>query len=192
MKIEFYNATPIYLETLYKINQNILILCGYDVYHRADPNKAFNIIRDIMVMLPIKKSKKLELSFSDGLLEFGKDVIRKIRNKYVHKPHAIEVRSEIAGGNFSSLDTSSLYKIVVKINEEIISISANQLIELVKDLNSLFSQIVKDIINWVQKERKEQYHYFSRITRFDFEDFNVIYDCDVALLHKIGKLIDDF
>ena len=59
-----------------------------------------------------------------------------------------------------------------------------------KEINILFSKIVKDINMFAYKNEKDSYTYYRRITRFNYEDFNKIYDCN--LLREMGRAMNIF
>lgn len=54
-------------------------------------------------------------------------------------------------------------------------------------MNVLFSKNVRDKIINSTKNKKEDYAYYRRLRRFDFEDFNKIYNSD--LLRTFGKIM---
>ena len=72
------------------------------------------------------------------------------------------------------------------------------MIDLCISLNNLYSKIVKDIIefkksdNDIDKDKYifDKYDYLSKISRFDFKDFNKIYNDEK--LNIFGKLMLDF
>ena len=90
----------------------------------------------------------------------------------------------------SGSGATSLFDIEFKVNDEFIRIYTGELIKLIKDINILFSKIAQEIGNFVYQERKEGYAYYERISRFDFKDFNDIYECNI--LRKIGKVMNKF
>ena len=198
-----------YLEVLYKVNQNTLKLCGADIYCNTIyhiQKLVYEIIRDIPTLIPyICKGNELELQNSDGLLEYQKDIsylketyskilnsnrntidnIRKIRNKYEHKMHVLDNPLSFSG-------STSLYSIVIKLNKNKIKVETEELIKLIKDLNILFSKIVEDIRKYAEDNKKTDYPYYKKIIRFNFIDFNDIYNCKLDLLKKIGKTMYNF
>ena len=52
------------------------------------------------------------------------------------------------------------------------------------------SKIVYDISKFAYENRKEDYAYYRRITRFDFTDFNRIYDNEI--LRIVGRIMKKF
>ncbi len=208
MNIEIANAMYGYLETLYQINQKLLRLCGCDVIDIGENNSkiVLDIIQDIPRLVPYSYNnmkKVLEYDYKNGLLEFKNDIeylleeyekilkenynflndVRKIRNKYEHKMHDVQ---HIASGSGSNC----LFDFSFKVAEEDIELTAEEIIKLVKALNILFSKIVYDISVYAYKNQKEDYSYYRRITRFNFTDFNDLYDSD--LIRKIGSAMNDF
>ena len=84
----------------------------------------------------------------------------------------------------------SLFDYTFMVENESIEITAGAFIKLVKSVNCLFSKIVRDISKFAYENHKEDYLYYRRITRFDFTDFNKIYDNDI--LRIVGKIMKKF
>ena len=97
--------------------------------------------------------------------------------------HEIKRRSSISG-------KYSFFEFVFKVKDEMIKIGAKELVDLIKQLNVLFSKLIKDIKKNISDEEKTNHPYYKRITRFDFENFNQIYDS--KLLWIIGNCMIDF
>lgn len=208
MTIEIANALFGYLETLYNLNQKLVKLCGIDVIDDFEGREKdiLDIIQDVPRIIPYsfnKKTKKLEFKDRDGLLEYQDsilylkddydrilsenydflDKIRKIRNKYEHKMHGVKHKSSGSG-------SLSLFDYTFMVENESIEITAGAFIKLLKSVNCLFSKIVRDISKFAYENHKEDYLYYGRITRFDFTDFNKIYDNDI--LRIVGKIMKKF
>lgn len=208
MTIEIANALFGYLETLYNLNQKLVKLCGIDVIDDFEGGEKdiLDIIQDVPRIIPYsfnKKTKKIEFKDRDGLLEYQDsilylkddydrilsenydflDKIRKIRNKYEHKMHGVKHKSSGSG-------SLSLFDYTFMVENESIEITAGAFIKLVKSVNCLFSKIVCDISKFAYENHKEDYLYYRRITRFDFTDFNKIYDNDI--LRIVGKIMKKF
>lgn len=208
MTIEIANALFGYLETMYNLNQKLVKLCGIDVIDDFEGGEKdiLDIIQDVPRIIPYsfnKKTKKLEFKDRDGLLEYQDsilylkddydrilsenydflDKIRKIRNKYEHKMHGVKHKSSGSG-------SLSLFDYTFMVENESIEITAGAFIKLVKSVNCLFSKIVCDISKFAYENHKEDYLYYRRITRFDFTDFNKIYDNDI--LRIVGKIMKKF
>ncbi len=208
MNIEIANAMSGYIETLYTVNQNLIRLCGAEIFfYRSEFEKlTLDIIQDIPRLIPYSYSnleKKLILDDKNGLLEYQSDIlylkqdyqrilnkytetldkIRKIRNKYEHKMHDVEYKSSGTG-------SFSLFDIEFKVNNKVIRIYAGELIKVIKEVNILFSKIVDEISQYAYNNGKDDYAYYQRITRFEFSDFNEIYESE--LLRKIGRIMNQY
>lgn len=208
MNVEIANAMYGYLETLYVMNQKLLKLCGTDAIDDFENNSkiVLDIIQDIPRLVPYSynnKKKILECDDRNGLLEFKNDIeylseeydkilkenydflndVRKIRNKYEHKMHGVKHISSGSGSH-------CLFDFSFKVAEEDIQMRAGRIIKLVKSVNILFSKIVYDISTYAYANKNADYPYYRRITRFNFTDFNDLYDSD--LIKKIGKAMNTF
>ena len=69
----------------------------------------------------------------------------------------------------------------------IVSINSNDLIDLVKSLNFLFSRLQNDVKTYARQNGLTNDHYYNKISSFDFNDFNKIYDSELFWL--VGKVI---
>lgn len=214
MNIDICNALSGYIQTLYSLNQKLIKLCGTDIIDKYEFShvEVLNIIQGIPRMIPYeynKKSKKLELQDRNGLLEYKENIsyleqdynnilnknyeflnnIRKIKNKYEHKMHGVKRKSSGSG-------TTSFFDFVFEVYSEEkkgfedVSIVAEEFIKLFKMLNTLFSKMVKEIEKYSYESGKQQYTYYRRLNRFDFEEFNKLYESD--LLRIFGKLMLEF
>ena len=208
MTIEIANALFGYLETLYNLNQKLVKLCGIDVIDDFESGEKdiLDMIQDIPRIIPYSfntDTLKLEFKQRDGLLEYQDsilylkdnyeqillenydflDKIRKIRNKYEHKMHGVKYKSSGSG-------SLSLFDYIFMVENKSIEITAGSFIKLLKSVNCLFSKIVDDISKFAYQNQKEYYVYYRRITRFDFTDFNKIYDNEI--LRIVGKIMRKF
>ncbi len=208
MTVEIANALFGYLETLYNLNQKLVKLCGIDVIDdfESGDKEILDIIQDVPRIIPYsfnKKTQTLILKDRDGVLEYKDNIsylkedyekilfdnyefldkIRKIRNKYEHKMHGVKHKSS-GSGSFSLFDYTFM------VGDESMEITAGSFIKLIKSVNNLFSKIVLDISKYAYENKKEDYLYYRRITRFDFKDFNKIYDNDI--LRIVGKIMKKF
>ncbi len=209
MNREIANAMSGYFETLYIMNQNLIRLCGAEIfYYRFSEFEklTLDIVQDIPRLIPYSydnKKQDLMIDNNNGLLEYQTEIpyikddyqtilnihketlnkIRKIRNKYEHKMHDVKYQSSGTG-------TMSLFDIEFKVNDEFIRIYAGELIKVIKQINILFSKIAQEISNYAFNSGKTGYAYYERISRFDFKDFNEIYESDI--LRKIGKIMNKF
>lgn len=208
MNAEIANSLFGYFEMLYRLNQKLIILCGTDVIDdfENDESHILDIIQNIPKLIPYSynnKTEKLEFKNNDGLLEYNKQInylsdnynkilkdnydflesIRKVRNKYQHKMHGVKLKSSGSG-------SLSLFNYTFKVGEEEISLYAGAFIKLIKMVNELFTKLVFDVRKYAYENSKDDYIYYRRITRFEFTDFNIIYDSD--LLRTVGKLSKKF
>ncbi|MDO4282834.1 MAG: hypothetical protein Q4D02_04280 [Clostridia bacterium] len=208
MNVEIANAMYGYLETLYVMNKKLLKLCGTDAIDDLENNLkiVLDIIQDIPRLVPYSynnKRKVLEYDDRNGLLEFKDDMkylsdeydkilkenyefldkVRKIRNKYEHKMHGVKHKSSGSG-------SLSLFDFSFEVCGQNIEVTAGEFIKLIKSLNILFSKIVQDISSYAYENKKTDYPYYRKITRFNFADFNDLYDSD--LIRKIGKAMNAF
>ena len=124
------NALSGYFEVLFRINQNLLKLCGanYQCIDFGDNSKILDLITDIPRVVPFKCTNKkniMELNNRDGLLEFKGDIdylesdylkiftdnydflnrIRIVRNKCEHRMHSV-VSDSIGMGCPKSIDNA--------------------------------------------------------------------------------------
>ena len=76
------------------------------------------------------------------------------------------------------------------IKGEKITVSAKDLIDLLIQLNCIYSKVQKDVLFYAQEQNITEYPYYNRLSRFDFNDFTKIY-ADVNL-RLIGQLMHKF
>ena len=209
MNLEIANAMSGYFEVLYEMNQKLIRLCGAEIfyYRFLEFEKiTLDIIQDIPRVIPYSfdnSKQDLVLVDKNGLLEYKNEIqyletdyqnivskhkntlnkIRKIRNKYEHKMHDVKYQSSGTG-------TTTLFDIEFNVNDESIRIYAGELIKLIEELNVLYSKIVEEISFFAYENNKQGYAYYERISRFDFKDFNEIYESNI--LRKIGKIMNKF
>lgn len=208
MNFEIANAMSGYIETLYVINQKIIKMCGIDVIINFEycNKEILDIMQDIPRLIPYrydKNSGRLRLDYTSGLLEFNNDIpylenyhnkilkdnyffldkIRKARNKYMHKMHGIRQRSSGSG-------TLHLFDFTFEIEQEDVQVTAGEFLQLIKQLNLLFSKIVHDIRVFAYANKEDSYEFYRKLMRFDFKDFNDLYECN--MLRKIGKIMYGF
>ena len=210
MKISIANALFRYFEELYGLNQNVLALCGTNAFDLLEQQEQAKRIDGVMITIPRlipygsnKMTKIYEIKSADGLMNFSEDIsflkenyerifqshqdflikAMKIRNKLEHEIH----NANIMGTGSSP---SSLFNVTYRVDKNEIDVDANEIISFVKDLNILFSKIQEEVIKYAYEHQKNEYRYFARITRFDFCDFNKIYESD--MLRVIGKTMLPF
>jgi hypothetical protein len=208
MNLEVANAMSGYIETLYNLNKNFIKLCGFDIMisNSIGDKEILDIIQEIPRVIPYSYSSKtgrLEYKNRDGLLEYCDELIylkdnydailennydflfriKQIRNKYEHKMHGVKYLSSTGG-------SPTLFDFVFQVENKVIKVKSCEFIDLFKQINGLFSKIVKEIQDYAWDNGKGSYPYYGKITRFDFEDFNLLYDS--TLLKKIGQFMNDF
>lgn len=209
MNIEIANSMIGYLETLYYLNQKIIKMCGTDAIdkHEYNHKAILDIIQDIPRLIPyikVRNKDKYILVNSDGLLEYSSELpflkneyqkildnnlnflkkVKKIRNNYEHKMQGIKHKSS-GSGSLNLFDFT--FEIKEKDKYTQIEIKSGEFIKLIKQLNILFSIIVKEINKFAYEEGKLDSIYYRRICYFDFEELNKIYDSN--LLRIIGKIM---
>lgn len=208
MNAEIASALYRYFEALYNFNRNLITVCGVDVLHNAGQYEKYleEVIHAVPKLIPYqfnKSTKRYEITGKDGLLEFSNELpfiaedynsllqqhydllvtIKKIRNKFEHRMHGVRV---VASGSGSI----SLFDATYKIEEETFSLTAHALIDLAKDLNGIFSKIQDLLYRFLYDLEPEASLYYRRLVRYDFRNFNQIYESE--LLRNIGKALLPF
>lgn len=205
MNQEVANAVSGYIETLYRMNQKCILLCGADLVNGPDYTvPALELVCDIPRVVPYKYSeeKGILISKRNGLLEFDSEIsfllreytkivnenkvlldkIRLVRNKYEHKMHDVRWRHSWNG-------SLTLLKMGFEIthNEEskYIEISLGECIPLLIQLNNLFDRISEDIRNYARDNEKTDYAYYKKLCQHEFRNFNDLYESE--LLVTVGK-----
>ena len=204
MNDKIISAVDGYFETLYDLNRNLITFCGTHAF-KDDRWKYHRHIQEIICAIPQivpyvhqKSSDKYVISEKDGLSEFSDEIcflregyntilkdhtdflvrIKELRNKYEHQMHCVEFRS--TGGG-----TNQLFYLVYRTPKGTTTLYSNEFIDLVKDINVLFSEIQKEIHEYVYIRAQQYDPYCQRLLRYDFSDFNKIYDS--SILHIVGK-----
>lgn len=202
------NSLGEYFETLYLLNQNLITFCGTGgiaADHWTYQKYIQNVITAIPQLIPYsycKTDDKYVIVSTDGLLEYSNEVnflehdycsilqkhyeflvnLKEVRNKFEHKMHSVFL-SQTDGGSSILFGLHYLVEKQGEFKETVLR--ASQFISLAKDLNSLFSKIQQLISEYAFKEGKGHSAYYQRLLRYDFTDFNKIYDS--KLLQIIGK-----
>ena len=104
--------------------------------------------------------------------------IKRIRNKFEHKMHGARIVSSGSG-------SGSLFDATYQIGDEAFDLTANELISLAKDLNTMFTKIQRLVGRFAYEQEKVDHPYYRRLIRYDFCNFNQIYESE--LLRNIGK-----
>lgn len=208
--VEFVRSFYSYYEVLYGCNQKLLHLIGTDVisHPKDDILLMLEIIDNIPRLIPYgfdNIKNDYTICPQDGLMEFSNKVpllakkyneilnnhknllknIKDIRNKFEHKLHDIKVTRR-SGGSTNSFTI----EFTIKKGSSVMDISCYDLVNLFKDLNSLFD----DVSEWCGKYSMVNHNlnilYNCKYSSFHFKDFNEIYDSD--LIKKIGRIMNDF
>ena len=212
MTVEIASALRLYFETLYNLNRNLIKCCGLDAFdlHLNYKKPLYDIIEDIPKLMPYavnKTTREQIISERNGLLEFSSDLpflntdyekilvsnysflnkIRLIRNKLEHRMHGVKMRSTSNGSSFL-FEVS--YEVEAEGGIEEITLTAEEFIKFVKQLNDLFSKLQKNLSSYVYENDKEDSLYYEKLLRFDFSNFNKIYDSD--LLRIFGRTLFPF
>ena len=208
MQIITANALYRYFETLYNMNQNLIVLCGTDVFdHKGEQERRIDeVIMAIPRLVPYsfnKKTSVYEIGKTDGLMEFSDDIpflhtdyecilqkhdsflenAKKVRNKLEHEMHGARIVASSSG-------TTSLFSVTYEVGENEIDICATELIAFTKDLNILFSKIQELVKQSTLEHKYGDHPYYWRLIRYDYADFNKIFDS--SLLHIFGKALLPF
>ena len=209
MTIEIANALSGYFETLYEMNRDLITLCGVNVIDNSGQYEKH--IKDVIQAVPrlvpydyAKKEKTYIINPRDGLLEFSDHLpfllgdyekilqchndflsdVKIIRNKFEHKMHGARLVAGISGSS------SVAFAFTYEVGDRKITLCASEIIRFVKDINCLFSKIQNQIISFAYENGKSDYPYYRRLIRYDFCDFNKIYESDV--LGIVGKVLFPF
>ncbi len=208
MTIAAVNALYRYFETLYGLNQNLIVLCGVDIvaYIGEQERRIDEVTMAVPRLVPYvynKNTSVYEIKKTDGLMSFANDIpfliddyekilkkhkdflekAKKVRNKLEHEMHGARVVASSSG-------SSSLFSITYEVAENDICLRASEAIAFIKDLNTLFSKIQELVKKSACEHKYDDHPYYLRLIRYDFSDFNKIFDSN--LLHIIGKAILPF
>lgn len=208
MTVETANALCRYFETLYGLNQKLFVLCGADVYDRASEYEQLidEVVMSVPRLVPYsfnKKTSTYEITQADGLMKFSNDIpflskdyedilqkhkdclekVKTVRNKLEHEMHGAEIVASSSGN-------ISFYFVIYSISEQRIKLGVLEIIDFVKDMNILFSKLQKLAKQFAYDNKYNDHPYFRRLSRFDFADFNRIFESD--LLYFFGKALQPF
>lgn len=208
MTIDAANALFRYFESLYSLNQNLIILCGVDILdHKVDYEQRIDeIMMTIPRLLPYvhnKKTQSYEISPKDGLMNFSTDIpflsadydiifqkhtdflikAKKVRNKLEHEMHGARIIASMSSN-------ASLFTVTYEVTEKLADIKANEIISFVKDMNVLFAKIQTLVDQFAASNGKEDHPYYHRLVRYSFTEFNKIYESN--LLRTFGQALLPF
>ena len=208
MTIDAANALYRYFETLYYLNQSLIILCGVDVIdNRGHYEKHIeDVIQAVPRLVPYKYNWDISdhaISVSDGLMEFAHELpflkgdyemiflthkeflikVKKIRNKLEHKLHGAKIVASSSG-------SVSFFAITYEVAGEDIEIEVSEIIGFVKEINTMFSKIQTEVEQFAYKNKLDDHPCYWKLTRYRFSEFNKIFESN--LLRTFGKALLPF
>ena len=209
MTVEIANALSGYFETLYEMNRDLIMLCGVDLIDNSGQYEKYikDVIQAVPRLVPYRYDSRKEtyiIDRRDGLLEFSDHLpflledyekilqshndflsnVKNIRNKFEHKMHGARL---VAGSSYGS---SVAFGFIYEVGDLDITLNSVEIIRFVKDMNFLFSKIQKEVDFFAYENHKSDYLYYRRLVRYDFCNFNRIYESDV--LGIVGKALFPF
>ena len=205
MTVETANALGRYFETLYTLNQNLIVLCGADICDSIEFDRRVDeVVTAIPRLVPYRKDKSVYIiEKADGLMKFSQDLpflggdyekilqehvdflekVKKIRNKLEHEMHGAFIVASSSGN-------TSMFSATYRIGEADVCIRASEIMDFVKDMNTLFSKLQGLVKQFTYDSQYSSHPYFKRLLRCDFADFNRILESD--LLYYFGKTLQAF
>lgn len=208
MTIDAANALYRYFETLYNLNQSLIILCGVDVVdNRVHYEKhTEDVIQAIPRLVPYKYNWDISdhaIEVSDGLMEFVHEIpflkgdyemifqshkeflikAKKIRNKLEHKLHGARIVASSSG-------SVSFFAITYEVAGEDIEIEVSEIIGFVKEINTMFSKIQAEVDQFACENKLDDHPCYWKLTRYRFSEFNKIYESN--LLRTFGQALLPF
>ena len=205
MTVETANALGRYFETLYTLNQNLIVLCGADICDSIEFDRRVDeVVTAIPRLVPYRKDKSVYIiEKADGLMKFSQDLpflggdyekilqehvdflekVKKIRNKLEHEMHGAFIVASSSGN-------TSMFSATYRIGEADVCIRASEIMDFVKEMNTLFSKLQGLVKQFTYDSQYSSHPYFKRLLRCDFADFNRILESD--LLYYFGKTLQAF
>ena len=208
MTITTADALCRYFESLYHLNQTLIALCGTDMfdYQGKQERQIDDVVMSIPRLVPYifnRKAQTYEISKKDGLMRFSDDIpflkedyesillkhldclekVKKIRNKLEHEMHGANIVASVSGSMFSVS-----YEVIWEDTEVIIDLCASEIIAFVKDMNMLFSKIQKLVTPSAIEHHYEDHPYHRRLVRYDFRNFNKIFESDLLQIFSNALL----
>lgn len=208
MTVKVANALYRYFETLYMLNQNLIVLCGIDAIDDREQSEAYidKVVQAVPRLVPYvfeKQKSSYVISEESGLMEFSAEIpflkndyenilqkhmeflikAKKVRNKLEHQMHGAAIVA-----TFSS--STSLFGITYNVKGTEYQLDADKIIEFVKDMNNLFSKIQTLVDQFACSNKLEDHPYYWRLIRHSFLEFNKVYESN--LLRTFGKVLLPF
>ena len=205
MNLDIANSTLVYFKTLFELNQQIFTICGMNIDH-LDEKVILDAIHNIPRLIPFRcKEGQLHITHRNGLMEYKSEIdyleaeynnILKRHHNFLLKANYIRNKSEhkmhvpiIAGSIFDSHNHGSF---IFNLDNEFavdkdFTIQTEKLIEVVKDLNLLYSKIQKEVKLCAENADKTDYPIYRKLVEFPFDELNRIYDSNLG--HLVGKML---
>lgn len=208
MTVKVANALYRYFDTLYTVNQNLIVLCGIDAIDDREQSEEYidKVVQTVPRLVPYEYDKKKSsyvISEESGLMEFSTEIpflknnyenilqkhmeflmkAKKVRNKLEHQMHSATIVASSSG-------TMSLFSMTYSVEEQEYRLDADEIIEFVKDMNKLFANIQTLVDQFACNNKLEDHPYYWRLIRHSFLEFNKVYESD--LLRTFGKVLLPF
>lgn len=200
-----------YFELLRDANKELIKIVGMDCVGNVLnlEQKFCELLSKIVILIPYTingEERKIKLSQNDGILNFCNifknldtrvfniidsnletfKKIKLIRNKHEHELHFVNPYKASSGSEEKT-------NIVLKYNntkgkKEIIELTADELITIMKNINNLFDDMMEKILDYLKQNKEDEEFnevYRNRYWRIKYSDYNEIYES--SLLLKISR-----
>ena len=201
-----------YFELLRDANKELIKIVGMDcVGNTLELEQKFcELLSKIIVLIPCRideKTKKVKTVHKDGIFNFS-DVfsdleesidslvnknskifykIKFIRNKHEHELHFVNTYGASSGSG-EKTNIILIYNNPKK-KKEIIKLSTDELIKIMKSINSLFDDIMDQILDYLMQNKEDDEFnnvYRNRYWKIKYSDYNEMYESPMLLL-KISR-----
>ena len=203
-----------YFELLKDANKELIKIVGMDcIGNILELEQKFcEVLSKIVVLIPCtidRDEKNIKLAKNDGILNFCNvfnnldtrvlDIINEnlesfkkiklIRNKHEHELHFVNPYGASSGSDEKT-------NIILKYNnprkqKEIIELSTDDLINIMKCINNLFDDIMEQILDYLNHDKEDEEFdevYRKRYWRIKYSDYNEMYES--PLLLKISRAMN--
>lgn len=200
-----------YFELLRDANKELIKIVGMDcIGNTLELEQKFcELLSKIIVLIPCRideKTKKVKTVHKDGIFNFS-DVfsdleesidnlvnknskvfykIKFIRNKHEHELHFVNPYGASSGSDVKTNITLKYSN--PKNKKEIIELSTDELIKIMKSINNLFDDMMEQILDYLNHDKEDEKFndvYRNRYWRIKYSDYNEIYDSPILL--KISR-----
>lgn len=200
-----------YFELLRDANKELIKIVGMDcIGNTLELEQKFcELLSKIIVLIPCRideKTKKVKTVHKDGIFNFS-DVfsdleesidnlvnknskvfykIKFIRNKHEHELHFVNPYGASSGSDVKTNITLKYSN--PKNKKEIIELSTDELIKIMKSINNLFDDMMEQILDYLNHDKEDEEFndvYRNRYWRIKYSDYNEIYDSPILL--KISR-----